>query len=73
MSKIVVVGNEDITLGFELVGIESTTMDKFEELISNKSDVGVVVISQEDYNTLSIEGFLGFYIVLKLYTFLNSL
>lgn len=54
MSKIVVVGNEDFTLGFELVGIESTTMDKFEELISNKSDVGVVVISQEDYNTLSI-------------------
>ena len=55
MTKRIVVGDEDFTLGFELVGIESKTMDKFEDVISNKSDTGIVVISQEDYDTLSIK------------------
>lgn len=55
MSKIAVVGDEDFTLGFELVGIESFPMDKFETLINKTSDFGIVVISQKDYDGLSIK------------------
>ena len=54
MSKIVVVGDEEFTLGFELVGIESKPLSKFDDLISKNSDAGIVVISQKDYDTLSI-------------------
>jgi len=54
MSKIVVCGDEEFTLGFELVGIESFTMEKFDELISKNSEAGIVIISQDDYNELSI-------------------
>lgn len=50
-----VVGDEDFTLGFELVGIESKTMDKFESLISKGTDAGIVVIEQKDYDNLSIK------------------
>lgn len=55
MNKIAVVGDEDFTLGFELVGIESFLMDKFETLINKSSDYGIVVISQKDYDSLSIK------------------
>ena len=55
MTKIVVVGDEDFTFGFELVGIEGKPLDKFEEIISKKSDVGIVVILQKDYDGLSIK------------------
>lgn len=49
-----VVGEEEFTLGFELVGIDSKSLDEFENLISKGSDAGIVVISQKDYDTLSI-------------------
>ncbi len=54
MAEIVVVGNEEFTLGFELVGIKSVRMDKFEELISKASSAGIVIISQDDYDTLNL-------------------
>lgn len=54
MAKIIVVGDEEFTLGFELVGIEGEPLEKLDELISNKSDAGIIVISQKDYDTLSI-------------------
>ncbi len=54
MAEIIVVGDEEFTLGFDLVGIRSERMDKFEELISKNSDAGIVVISQKDYDGLSV-------------------
>lgn len=55
-SKIVVVGSEEFTLGFELVGIDSFHLEELENLISSKnSNIGIVVISQKDYDTLSIK------------------
>lgn len=55
MAKIAVCGNEDFTLGFELVGMDAYTMNDFEKLISKSSDAGIVIISQEDYNLLSLK------------------
>ena len=55
MNEIVVVGNEEFTLGFELVGIKAYTFDKFEELISKNSSTGIVIIAQEEYETLSLK------------------
>lgn len=55
MSKIIVCGKEDFTLGFELVGIESHPMDKFEQLISKSEDTGVIVIEQTEYDSLSLK------------------
>jgi vacuolar-type H+-ATPase subunit F/Vma7 len=55
MAKIFVCGNEEFTLGFELVGIEAVTFDKFENLISKSSDCGIVIISQDNYNNLSLK------------------
>jgi len=55
MSKIVVFGNEEFVLGFELVGIETYLIEELEEIISNKeSDIGIVVISSDDYEKLSL-------------------
>lgn len=55
MSKIVVVGDEEFVLGFELVGIEAYPLSDFEKLISKSSDAGIVVISREDYDSLSLK------------------
>lgn len=55
MAKIAVCGDEDFTLGFELVGMDAYTMDKFENLISKSSDAGIVIISEENYNNLSLK------------------
>ncbi len=55
MAEIVVVGKEDFTLGFELVGIKAYSFDKFEEVISKHSNAGIVIISQEDYEQLSLK------------------
>ena len=52
MEKIVVAGSEDFTLGFELVGIESYTIDKLEELMKNDEEIGIIVISKEDHSNL---------------------
>ena len=54
MSKIVVVGDEEFTLGFELVGIDAFPFSEFEKVVSKTSDAGIVVISQQDYDTLSV-------------------
>ncbi len=55
MAEIVVVGEEEFTLGFELVGVKAYTMEKFEELISKNSNAGIVIISQLDYDNLSLK------------------
>lgn len=55
MSKIYVVGDEDFTLGFELVGIESKKLDDLEVLFSKDSNAGIVIITQEDYHSLSVK------------------
>lgn len=53
-SKIVVVGSEEFTLGFELVGIEQFSLDKLESLISTKNNnIGIIIISEKDYNLQS--------------------
>lgn len=54
MSSIVACGSEEFTLGFELVGIESFGIDKFDDLISKSSDVGIVIISKEEFDKLSM-------------------
>lgn len=55
MSKIIVCGKEEFTLGFELVGIEAKPINDLENLMSKNSDVGIVIISQNDYDSLSIK------------------
>ena len=55
MSKIIVLGNEEFTLGFELVGIEASTVERVEELLSKEANVGIAIVSQEDYDNLSIK------------------
>ncbi|MCA9486074.1 hypothetical protein H6501_03480 [Candidatus Woesearchaeota archaeon] len=54
MTKIIVVGEEEFTLGFELVGIESKALSELETLMSGKEDVGIIILSQKDYETLSV-------------------
>lgn len=55
-SKIVVVGSEEFALGFELVGIDSYPVEELESLISSKTNnIGIVIISQKDYNSQSIK------------------
>lgn len=55
MSKIYVVGSEEFTLGFELVGVEAKSLEYFETLISKQSEAGIVIISQQDYDSLSLK------------------
>jgi vacuolar-type H+-ATPase subunit F/Vma7 len=55
MEKIVVIGSEDFALGFELVGIQRENISKIEELISSKSDIGILIISSEEFKTLSLK------------------
>lgn len=55
MDKIVVVGDEEFTMGFELVGIESAPVDKFESLLDKGAEVGIIIISQKDHETLSMK------------------
>lgn len=55
MSKIVTVGDEDFCLGFELVGIDSYPLSKFEEVISQKDEIGIVVVKREDYDNFSVK------------------
>lgn len=55
MNKIVVVGDEDFTLGFELIGIESYELIELEKLISKGNEIGIVIINQKDFDTLSIK------------------
>ncbi len=54
MSRIVAVGNEDFTLGFELVGIEAFGLEKLENILFGKEDIGVVIISVKDYDNLNL-------------------
>lgn len=55
MSKIVALGNEDFTLGFELVGLESRPIEDLEQLISKSEDTGIVIIQEEEFQNLSIK------------------
>ena len=55
MSKIVVSGSEEFSLGFELVGIEYFDLKNLESLIYDSShDVGVVILEKESYDELSV-------------------
>ncbi len=53
--KIIVVGEESFTLGFELVGIEAVPLNKLEQIINSKSDVGIIILNQKDYDSLTIK------------------
>ena len=55
MNKIVVVGDESFTLGFELVGVEAYPFDKLESLMGNSEEIGIIIIKQEDYELLSVK------------------
>lgn len=55
MNKIVAVGDEEFTMGFELVGVESQPIEKFETLISKGSEIGIIILSHEDYENMSIK------------------
>ncbi len=55
MSKIIVVGDESFTLGFELVGIEAKPMKEFENLLHKDENIGIIIIPQEEYDTLSLK------------------
>ena len=55
MSKIVVLGKEEFVMGFELVGIESSSIEKLDELLSKSTDVGIIIIPREDFDNLSIK------------------
>ncbi len=54
-NKIIAIGNEDFLLGFEIVGIEGHPLSKLEEFISKKNEIGIIIITREDYETLSIK------------------
>lgn len=53
--RIVVVGDENFTLGFELVGIDSITIDKIDTLFDKNGDVGIVIINKNDFDNLSLK------------------
>lgn len=55
MGKVVVVGDEEFTMGFEIVGIESHPTEKFEEIIQQKETISIVVVNQKDYEGFSIK------------------
>lgn len=55
MSKIVVVGSEEFGLGFELVGVERYDVEKIEEVMHKDSDIGIAIISKDDYEELSMK------------------
>ncbi len=55
MNKIVAIGNEEFTLGFELIGIESYELIELEKLISKGNEIGIIIINQSDFDTLSIK------------------
>jgi vacuolar-type H+-ATPase subunit F/Vma7 len=56
MSKIIVVGEENFTLGFELIGIEKRELSDLEKIIYSKTeDIGIVIIDESDYNNLSLK------------------
>ncbi len=55
MHKIIVLGDEEFTLGFELVGIEAKKVSEFEDLLNSKEEIGIIIISREDYDVLSLK------------------
>lgn len=55
MNKIVVVGNEEFTLGFELIGIEAYELSELEKLITKGNEIGILIINQKDHDSLSIK------------------
>lgn len=55
MSKIFVVGEEDFTIGFDLVGVEPLPVRELETLLSKNSEAGIVIISEEEYLKLSVK------------------
>lgn len=55
MTKIIALGNEEFTLGFELVGIESGKVENIEKYFQKTEDIGIIIISSQDYETLSLK------------------
>lgn len=50
MAEIIAVGDEDFTLGFELVGIRTYPVSEFDKLIQKNSEAGILIVSQRDYD-----------------------
>lgn len=53
--KIIACGNEEFTLGFELVGIQAKPISEIEKLIKKNSQIGVIIIDKQDYETLNLK------------------
>jgi len=49
MNTIYAIGEEEFTLGFELVGIPARREEELEALLSEQ-DAGILILSQEEYN-----------------------
>ena len=52
MNEIVAVGDESFTLGFDLVGVTPYPLEKLGELLDSGDSIGIIIISQEDYDNL---------------------
>lgn len=55
MSKMIAIGDEEFTFGFELVGIEARKLDELETLLQRGTDAGIIVLNQNDYETLPVK------------------
>ena len=51
--KIVVVGSENFTFGYEIAGVESFRGDQFHEAISKQYNAGIVILDPQVYEKLS--------------------
>lgn len=49
MNTILAIGEEEFTLGFELVGIPGHRIEELETLL-NEQNAGIVILSQQDYD-----------------------
>jgi vacuolar-type H+-ATPase subunit F/Vma7 len=54
LDKIAIIGNEDFTFGFEIIGMESFKIEELEKLISKENNFGIVIIEKENYDKLSL-------------------
>jgi len=55
MTRMIAIGNEEFVMGFELVGIQGYPLSDLEKYFSKSEDIGIIVLNQNDYNTLSLK------------------
>ncbi len=54
MAKIAVVGSENFTLGFSLVGVDAFSIDKIEKIQEKSDDYGILIIEEIEFNKLNL-------------------